>query len=104
MGIDRELHAWTPPSPRTVMSVVAATCAVICSMSCHHPATVTPLVPVPVGLDSAGVVRWLDEHRSACRGRLVTFRDEGSVRNFDSVVMSRGFHYQSWVVAVQCQA
>lgn len=84
--------------------VVAAACAVIASLGCHHRETVTRIVPVPVGLDSGGVVRWLDQQRAACRGRLVTFRDEGSLRNFDFATMSRGSQYQSGLVGVQCQA
>jgi hypothetical protein len=61
------------------------------------------MVPIPVGLDSAGVARWLDQQRGACRGHLVNLLDEGAVRNFDAASTSTEFRYHSGLVGVQCR-
>ena len=61
------------------------------------------MVPVPIGLDSAGVARWLGQQRAACLGHVVTFLDEGAVRNFDSGATSAGFRYHSGLVGIECR-
>ena len=84
---------------------IAATCAVVVTNGCHHREPATTIVPVPMGLDSVGVARWLDQQRAACRGRLVMLRDEGvAVRDFDSAAARREFRYHSGLVGVQCQS
>jgi hypothetical protein len=88
---------------RFITAVVAA-CAVGYSIGCHHREVATTIVPVPIGLDSAGVARWIAQQRAACRDRLVTLMDEGgTARNFDSSAPSREFRYHSGLVGVQCQ-
>jgi hypothetical protein len=88
---------------RFITAVVAA-CAVGFSVGCHHREPATTIVPVPIGLDSAGVARWLGQQRAACRGHLVTLLDEGSIRNFDSAATRTEFRYHSWLVGVQCRS
>ena len=61
------------------------------------------IVPVPMGLDSAGVARWVAQQRTACRGRLVTLLDEGgTARDFDSTATRTEFRYHSYLAGVQC--
>ena len=63
------------------------------------------MVPVPVGLDSAGVERWLTEQRLACRGRLVMLWDEGgALRNFDSATTTVRFRYHPGFEGVLCRS
>jgi hypothetical protein len=87
---------------RFIIAIIAA-CVVGFSIGCHHREAAT-MVPVPMGLDSAGVARWLAQQRTACRGRLVVLWDEGgAARNFDSTATSMAFRYHSYPGDVQCQ-
>jgi len=86
---------------RFIIAIIAA-CAVGFSIGCHHREAAT-IVPVPMGLDSAGVARWVAQQRTACRGRLVTLLDEGgTARNFDSTATRTEFRYHSYLAGVQC--
>jgi hypothetical protein len=67
----------------------------------HRRAAVPSMVPVPIGLDSVGVARWLADQRKACRGRLVTTYDEGSVHNFDTASVIE-YRYRIGLIGVQC--
>jgi hypothetical protein len=84
------------------ITAAIATCAVGFSIGCHRREAGTT-VPVPIGLDSAGVARWVAQQRAACRGRLLTLLDEGAVRNFDSAATRIEFRYHSSLIGVQCQ-
>jgi hypothetical protein len=84
-----------------VITVIFAACAVGFAIDCHRrPATT--IVPVPTGLDSSGIARWLGQQRAACRGHLVTLVDEGAVRNIDSAATRTDVRYRSSLVGVQC--
>jgi hypothetical protein len=87
------------------ITAIIAACSVAFSIGCHHREAAT-IVPVPMGLDSAGVARWVAQQRTACRGRLVTLWDEGGrARNFDSTATSTEFRYHSYSypASVVCQ-
>ena len=87
-----------------IIAGVAAACTVGLVLGCHRSAkTATSIVPVPIGLDSAGLTRWLSQQRTDCRGHLIKFLDEGAVRNFDSVAAGTSFRFQSGLVGVQCR-
>jgi hypothetical protein len=88
---------------RHFIAAAVAACTVGISIGCHHSPPATTVVPVPIGLDSAGVARWLGQQRAACRGRLITLLDQGAVRNFDSAATSTEFRYHSGLVGTQCQ-
>jgi hypothetical protein len=78
----RAFEKWTVSR---VVVAIAAACAVCVSSGCHHRAPAPSIVSVPAGLDAAGVARWVDEQRAACRGRLIVLMDEGGVaRNYDT--------------------
>ena len=88
---------------RFITAVVAAS-AIGFSIGCHHRQAAATIVPVPIGLDSAGVAHWVAQQRAACRGRLVMHLDKGgAVRNFDSAATSTEFRYHSGLIGVQCQ-
>lgn len=85
------------------MTAVATACAVGLFIGCHHREAAIAIVAVPVDLDSAGVARWLGQQRAACRGHLLTFSDEGAIRNFDSTGTRTEVRYRSGLVGVQCR-
>lgn len=87
------------------IATIVAALAVVISSGCHHAANpATTIVPVPIGLDSAGEARWLSQQRADCRGRLIKFLDEGgAVRNLDSVARGTTVQFHSGLVGVQCR-
>ena len=88
-----------------MIATIAAACAVALFNGCHHAAKgATAIVPVPIGLDSAGVARWLTQQRTDCRGRLITVLDHGgAVRNLDSVATGASVRFCPGLVGVQCR-
>ena len=89
---------------RRLITAVGAACISSIFLGCHNRTEATAIVPVPIGLDSAGVARWFGQQRASCRGQLVSFLDEGAVRNFDSAATSTEFRYRSGLVGVQCRS
>jgi hypothetical protein len=87
---------------RFIMTAMAM--CIACYVSGCHRRPAATMVPVPSGLDSAGVEHWLGQQRAACRGHLVTLWDKGgAVRNFDSTRLRTDFPSRSGLVGVQCQ-
>ena len=82
-------------------AVTIAAFIVVALSGCHRRPAATPVIPVPNGLDSVGVQRWLAAQRKACRGHLVTARDEGAFHNFDSTSIPE-YRYRIGLVGVQC--
>jgi hypothetical protein len=90
---------------RGLRTTAMVLCAVGVSLGCHHVPAAAAIVPVPVGLDSAGVERWLADQRWACRGRLVMLWDEGgAARNFDSATTIVGSRYHAGLEGVLCRS
>jgi hypothetical protein len=88
-----------------MIATIVAACAIVLFSGCHNAGTgATAMVPVPIGLDSAGVARWLTQQRTDCRGHLITLLDEGgAVRNFDSVATGTSVRFYAGLVGVQCR-
>jgi len=89
---------------RTIATIAAA-CGVTLFSRCYHAGRGAPaIVPVPIGLDSAGVARWLTQQRTDCRGHLITVLDEGgAVRNFDSASKETTARFYAALAGVQCR-
>ena len=49
------------------------------ALACARPRTDGAVKPVPAGLDSAAIDRWVAAERRACRGTVETFSDDGAV-------------------------
>jgi hypothetical protein len=100
----RLIHTiWTLMISR-LLAVAIVICTAGVSIGCHRGTAAAAMLPIPVGLDSVGVERWLGEQRSACRGRLVMLWDEGgAVRNFDSATTTARFRYRSGLRSLQCR-
>jgi hypothetical protein len=86
------------------MKPTLVACLLGLSIGCHRKGVGQAIVPVPAGLDSAGVARWVSEQRAACSGHLVSYHDEGGgTRDFDSVPPRRSYRYVSTVLGVSCR-
>jgi hypothetical protein len=87
-----------------LLAFFLAACAFGISTGCYRSRGDTDIVPVPTGLDSIGLARWLGQQEAACRGHLVRFLDEGgATRDFDSVGGRAPVRYLSGLVGVACR-
>ena len=85
--------------------IIAATlCTTLLSFGCRsRTAPDSAVVPVPSGLDSTSLARWVDRQRAACPGHLALLFDEGGqTRDLDSTA-GRSTRFRTTLASVQCQ-
>lgn len=88
-----------PTNRRTTFPAASTVAFLLNVLACARAPATPAVTPVPAGLDSGAVERWVAAERRSCRGAFETLSDEGAVATGDS---ARVFRYFRRVTSVRC--